>query len=51
MVIMMQNYFSDPWNVFDFIIVLGSITDIIYTEVTVSGFLLLHSDTEKQYTL
>ena len=32
----LQNYFSDPWNVFDFIIVLGSITDIIYTEVTVS---------------
>ena len=23
-----QNYFSDPWNVFDFIIVLGSFIDI-----------------------
>jgi len=31
-----QNYFSDPWNVLDFIIVLGSIADIIYTELSVS---------------
>ena len=31
-----QNYFGDPWNVFDFIIVLGSFIDIIYTEVNVS---------------
>ena len=36
---MVQNYFRDPWNVFDFIIVLGSIIDIIYTEATVSGSL------------
>ncbi|XP_053377535.1 muscle calcium channel subunit alpha-1-like isoform X3 [Mercenaria mercenaria] len=28
-----KNYFGDPWNVFDFIIVLGSFIDIIYTEV------------------
>ncbi|XP_055999812.1 muscle calcium channel subunit alpha-1-like isoform X9 [Ostrea edulis] len=28
-----RNYFGDPWNVFDFIIVLGSFIDIIYTEV------------------
>ncbi|XP_052780217.1 muscle calcium channel subunit alpha-1-like isoform X4 [Mya arenaria] len=28
-----KNYFGDPWNVFDFIIVLGSYIDIIYTEV------------------
>lgn len=31
-----KNYFGDPWNVFDFIIVLGSFIDIIYTEVNVS---------------
>jgi len=31
-----QNYFGDPWNVLDFIIVLGSIADILYTELSVS---------------
>lgn len=31
-----QNYFGDAWNVFDFIIVLGSVIDIVYTEVNVS---------------
>ena len=30
-----QNYFSDAWNVFDFVIVFGSFIDIIYTEVNV----------------
>ena len=33
---LLQNYFGDAWNVFDFIIVLGSFIDIIYTEVNVS---------------
>ena len=33
-----QNYFGDPWNVFDFIIVLGSLIDIVYTEYNVSRF-------------
>ncbi|KAK3797828.1 hypothetical protein RRG08_052427 [Elysia crispata] len=28
-----KNYFGDPWNIFDFIIVLGSYIDIIYAEV------------------
>ncbi|XP_070193049.1 muscle calcium channel subunit alpha-1-like isoform X2 [Littorina saxatilis] len=28
-----KNYFGDAWNVFDFIIVLGSFIDIIYAEV------------------
>jgi len=32
-----QNYFGDAWNVFDFIIVLGSFIDIIYSEVNVSN--------------
>ena len=31
-----QNYFRDPWNVFDFVIVLGSFTDIVYSEISVS---------------
>ena len=31
-----QNYFGDPWNTFDFVIVLGSYTDIIYSELHVS---------------
>ena len=31
-----QNYFSDAWNVFDFVIVLGSFVDIIYSEMNVS---------------
>lgn len=30
-----QNYFGDAWNVFDFIIVLGSFIDIVYSEVNV----------------
>ncbi|CAG5117509.1 unnamed protein product, partial [Candidula unifasciata] len=29
-----KNYFGDAWNVFDFIIVLGSFIDIIYAEVS-----------------
>jgi voltage-dependent calcium channel L type alpha-1D len=29
----LQNYFGDAWNVFDFIIVLGSFIDIVYSEV------------------
>ncbi|CAG0885759.1 unnamed protein product [Cyprideis torosa] len=28
-----KNYFGDPWNVFDFVIVLGSIIDIVCSEV------------------
>jgi len=32
----LQNYFGDAWNVFDFIIVLGSFIDIVYSEVHVS---------------
>nr|AEJ87268.1 voltage operated calcium channel Cav1B [Dugesia japonica] len=32
-----KNYFSDAWNVFDFIIVLGSFIDIIYDHVNVTS--------------
>jgi hypothetical protein len=31
-----KNYFSDPWNIFDFVTVLGSITDVIVSEISVS---------------
>ncbi|MEQ2183975.1 hypothetical protein GOODEAATRI_003372, partial [Goodea atripinnis] len=32
----MQGYFGDPWNVFDFIIVIGSVVDVILSEVDAS---------------
>lgn len=32
----MQGYFSDPWNVFDFLIVIGSVIDVILSETNVS---------------
>ena len=31
-----QNYYGDPWNSFDFVIVMGSYIDIIYSELNVS---------------
>lgn len=31
-----QNYFKDAWNIFDCVTVLGSITDILVTEIGVS---------------
>lgn len=37
-VCLFQNYFGDAWNVFDFIIVLGSFIDIVYSEVNVSKY-------------
>lgn len=30
-----QGYFGDPWNVFDFVIVVGSIVDVILSEINV----------------
>uniref|UniRef100_A0A8C7KAP2 Voltage-dependent L-type calcium channel subunit alpha n=1 Tax=Oncorhynchus kisutch TaxID=8019 RepID=A0A8C7KAP2_ONCKI len=40
-----NGYFSDPWNVFDFLIVIGSIIDVILSEINVSTSppLSLHS--------
>nr|QFP39652.1 voltage-gated calcium channel subunit alpha 1-like protein [Tridacna squamosa] len=35
-----KNYFGDPWNVFDFVIVLGSFIDIIYTEVNTDSIII-----------
>ncbi len=31
-----KNYFKDAWNVFDFITVVGSITDVVVTVVQVN---------------
>uniref|UniRef100_A0A8C3NLV9 Voltage-dependent L-type calcium channel subunit alpha-1C n=1 Tax=Geospiza parvula TaxID=87175 RepID=A0A8C3NLV9_GEOPR len=36
-----KGYFSDPWNVFDFLIVIGSIIDVILSETNVRPWLLL----------
>ncbi|MEQ2212707.1 hypothetical protein XENOCAPTIV_003673 [Xenoophorus captivus] len=33
------NYLKDAWNVFDFVTVLGSITDILVTEINVRALL------------
>lgn len=41
-----QNYFGDAWNVFDFIIVLGSFIDIVYSEVNVSEFDLIRKNSD-----
>ncbi|KAG7222210.1 hypothetical protein INR49_016624 [Caranx melampygus] len=32
-----RGYFSDPWNVFDFLIVIGSIIDVILSEINLSS--------------
>ena len=32
-----QNFFGDPWNVLDFIIVVGSLVDIAASRLAVSG--------------
>ncbi len=34
----LQNYFGDPWNCFDFFIVLGSLIDIVYEQLNVGHF-------------
>uniref|UniRef100_A0A3B3DQS8 Ion transport domain-containing protein n=1 Tax=Oryzias melastigma TaxID=30732 RepID=A0A3B3DQS8_ORYME len=34
-----KGYFGDPWNVFDFIIVIGSVVDVILSEVDVRTFI------------
>lgn len=37
MVLSPQNYLKAAWNVFDFVTVLGSITDILVTEIKVGS--------------
>uniref|UniRef100_A0A4X2M9E4 Voltage-dependent L-type calcium channel subunit alpha n=1 Tax=Vombatus ursinus TaxID=29139 RepID=A0A4X2M9E4_VOMUR len=36
-----KGYFSDPWNVFDFLIVIGSIIDVILSETNVRDLVCL----------
>ncbi|KFW85831.1 Voltage-dependent L-type calcium channel subunit alpha-1S, partial [Manacus vitellinus] len=36
-----KGYFGDPWNVFDFLIVIGSIIDVILSEIDVTVVLCL----------
>lgn len=36
-----KGYFGDPWNVFDFIIVIGSVVDVMLSEIDVSIIALL----------
>lgn len=36
-----QGYFGDPWNVFDFVIVIGSVVDVILSEIDVGFYFLL----------
>lgn len=42
-----QNYLKEAWNMFDFVTVLGSITDILVTEIQVSH----QRDTPKHLTI
>ena len=46
----LQNYFKEAWNIFDFVTVIGSSADVLFTEfgkgihdVTVIAFVLLVS--------
>lgn len=34
-----KGYFGDPWNVFDFVIVIGSVVDVMLSEIDVSTVL------------
>ncbi|XP_038594761.1 voltage-dependent L-type calcium channel subunit alpha-1C isoform X6 [Micropterus salmoides] len=36
-----RGYFSDPWNVFDFLIVIGSIIDVILSEINALPYVAL----------
>lgn len=37
-----KNYFSDAWNIFDFIVVVGSFVDIIFTKTMVHKFISMN---------
>jgi len=40
LVCLLQHYFADPWNVLDFVIVVGSIIDIVIEFLLVSFAIL-----------
>lgn len=44
-----KNYFGDPWNCFDFAIVLGSIIDIAYSKAEVTSATLLNSGSSELF--
>lgn len=44
-----QNFFRDAWNIFDFVSVLGSITDILVTEFGVSAVRCLAQMNNKEW--
>lgn len=45
----LQNYLKAAWNVFDFVTVLGSITDILVTEIKVRAAGIT-SSSERRHT-
>lgn len=47
----MQGYFGDPWNVFDFIIVIGSVVDVILSEVDVSTYSFINPTEIHRYQM
>lgn len=44
-VIVFQNYFHDSWNIFDFVTVIGSITDALVTIFGVRFYLFIVFET------
>jgi len=38
----LQNYFGDPWNTLDFVIVVGSIVDITISQIMVREYIAKH---------
>uniref|UniRef100_A0A672IF76 Voltage-dependent L-type calcium channel subunit alpha n=1 Tax=Salarias fasciatus TaxID=181472 RepID=A0A672IF76_SALFA len=50
-----RGYFGDPWNVFDFIIVVGSVVDVILSEIntaleSIGGLYCLHENASVSIT-
>lgn len=48
---LVQGYFGDPWNVFDFIIVIGSVVDVILSEVDVSSYSFVNPNEIRRYQM
>lgn len=48
---LVQGYFGDPWNVFDFIIVIGSVVDVILSEVDVSSYSFVNHNEIRRYQM
>ena len=41
--ILFQNYFRDPWNVFDLVLIIGSCADLIIYFNSVGSYLFIRS--------